>query len=290
MPNTTAWLAFTRQPYTGLEKRRWTTCNWSTLFGHITLIAGTIFYWIEQKWIIKTKGGLHFCKGCWLRLSGFHYWMFKLRCLVFPFHWLEGQAGLCLGPSHLPSHFPVKGVVVLCAAYLRSRYGISCPFYFDHAGMEAKMRAGPVTTHWQLCLRQASLLDVYAWGSVENTAWFQWISVHFSPVLFSRKSTIRLHFILGSLPLHLICQIFQFFLTNVKSVERNKCVFCFLEIQSLNCLLIVAWGLFSSFKRSTFIDFGKLKMFLHQSTGHHCFSAQYRTIMSEAKILIDPKH
>lgn len=67
-------------------------------------------------------------------MSGFHHWMFKPRCLVFPFHWLKGQAGLCLAPTHLPSRFPVKGGVVPCAAYLRSHYGISCPLYFDQAG------------------------------------------------------------------------------------------------------------------------------------------------------------
>lgn len=161
--------------------------------------------------------------------------MFKLRCLVFPFHWLKGEVGLCLGPSHLPSHFPVKGEVMLCAAYLRSRYGISCPFYFDHAGMEAEMRAGPVTTYWQLCLRQASLLDIYAQGLVENTAWFQQISVHpFTCCVFQVVSvdfsTLQLMQFIA--PSHLSAFYIK---TKVIPMERSKCVFCFLEIPSLHC-------------------------------------------------------
>lgn len=258
------------------------------------MLVIALFYWIEQKWIIKTKEGLRCCQVCWLRMSGFHYWMFKLRCLVFPFHWLKGQAGLCLGTSHLPSRFPVKGVVMPSAAYLRSHYGISCPFYFDHAGMAVEMRTGSVTAHWQFTLRQPFLLDVYPPGWVENTAWIlgdRRISLHpFTCFVFQVEyhwtyPKLFLHFFVGSLSLHLICPQFFF---KAKS-KASKCVLLSeeWEIKSLHCVLIVAWSLFCSFKKSSFIEFGKLMMFLHQSTGHHCFSAEYWSMLM---ILIDPKH
>lgn len=117
-------------------------------------------------------------------MSGFYYSMFKPRCLVFPFQWLKGQSGLCLAPSHLPSHLPVREGVVPCAAYLRSRYGICCPFCFDRTAMMVEMRAGSVTTHWRLTVRRPIVLDVYARGFVENTAWA--LGDIISPVLFSR--------------------------------------------------------------------------------------------------------
>lgn len=145
-----------------LEWRMWTIFKRSTLFCHFLLSwswnSGWIFvlflfYCIEQNEPWKQKGGLHFGKGCWLRTSEFHLLMFKLRCLVFPFHWLKGLAGLCLAPSRLLSPFPVKGGVVPCAAYLRRYSGISCPFYFDHAGGGDEWA---VTAHWQLTLRHPS--------------------------------------------------------------------------------------------------------------------------------------
>ena len=56
-----------------------------------------------------------FCQSCWLRMSGFYYWMFKPRSSVFLIPWLKRQSGLCLLMSHLPSRFPVK---VLCHVLL----------------------------------------------------------------------------------------------------------------------------------------------------------------------------
>lgn len=64
--------------------------------------------------------------------------MFESSCLVFPFHWMEGQAGPCSALSRRHSRFPGKGGVLLCAAYLRSRCGIC---------LALEMSAGPVTAH-----------------------------------------------------------------------------------------------------------------------------------------------
>lgn len=153
-----------RGPHAIGQLRFWRITLWVGPQGKNTFTA---LYKIESP---KQKGGLYFWLGCWLRMSGFHYWMFKPRCLVFPFHWPRGQAGLCLALSHLPSRFPVKGGAVPSAAYLRNRCGISCPFYYDHAGIAMEMRAGAVTAHWQFVLRQLIPLDVYPQGIVENMA------------------------------------------------------------------------------------------------------------------------
>lgn len=184
------------------HSKSWNTC---TFYYSTTLDKG------ESQ---KQKGGACFCQGCQLRMSGFHYRMFKPRCLVFPFQWLKGQAGLCLAPSHLPSHFPVKGGAVLSAAYLRSHCGICCPFYFNRAGMVAKMR-------------QTTLLDVYPQGFEKNMAWILG-DRHISPSsshLFCfpgvRLTQRPFLYLLSSSSLHPVCS--QFLSKGSPSAKKQMC-------------------------------------------------------------------
>lgn len=156
-------------------------------------------------------------------MSGFHRWMFKPRCLVFPFHWLQGQAGLCLAPSLLPSRYPEKGGVVPRAAYLRSRYGISCPFFWPCCHC-------PLTAHSQT--PPFFLNDVYPQGLVENTARIlgdRRISLHpltcfvFQVEFCWTYPKLFLHYFMGSLSLHLICP--QFLIK--KKTASGKTLMCF---------------------------------------------------------------
>lgn len=113
-------------------------------------------------------------------MSGSHRRMFKPGCLVFPFRWLKGQAGLCLAPSHLPSRFPVKGGVVPRAAYLRNRCGICRPFCFDRAdgGDESWICHCPLTAHSQSPLSPAWCLSTRLGGKWNVNSWRQ---AHLSP-------------------------------------------------------------------------------------------------------------
>ena len=174
-------------------------------------------------------GGIYFCRSCWLQTSGFHEWMLKPRCLVFPFHWLKGQAGLCLAPTHLPSPFSCKGGVIAWVAYLRSRYGIWRPFCLDHAGPAVELRAGSVTAHRQLILRRPIRLDVYPPGFVENTAWILGRLAHFLPFfhLFCFPGGVLLD--LPETPFSTSsCAVYRFTSSVLsflrKAVERTKCV------------------------------------------------------------------
>lgn len=70
-----------------------------------------LFFFLLNRTTMNHKKGRYpfLCQSFQLRMSGFYYWMCKPRCLVFPFHWLRGQAGLCLAPTHLPSRLSCEG-------------------------------------------------------------------------------------------------------------------------------------------------------------------------------------
>lgn len=182
--------------------------------------------------------------------------MFKLRCLVFPFHWLKGLAGLCLAPSRLLSPFPVKGGVVPCAAYLRRYSGISCPFYFDHAGGGDEWA---VTAHWQLTLRHPSscLMFIHEARWKIQPAFLETgesLSI-LSPVLFSGWSAVGPTWSLFSTFSWAVylstSSVLRFFVLR-KSKSHNQMCFFFWdkEMKSLHCILIVAWSRSSTFQKN----------------------------------------
>lgn len=177
--------------------------------------------------------------------------MFNLRCLVFPFHRLKAPAGPASSP--LPSLFPVKGGVAPCAAYLRRYYGISCPFWFD-CGDEWAATVPLWTPH---------LSSDDPWSSERNGSSLQ------SFTCFVPHTECYSTFLKPSPQFHLSLLCPQVRVFKKQKVERTR-LFCWeKEIKSQHCTIIVSWS--KLFKRkSSFIDFGKLKMFRHQSTVHHC--------------------
>lgn len=162
------------------------------------------------------SGGLHFCQSCWLRLSGFHHSVFKPRCLVFPFHELTTQAGLCLAPSHLPSRYPVKGGVVQSAAYLRSLHGISCPFCFDHGAgggdeiwiCHCALTARSQTAYSALCLSTRALWKIQP----EFLETCKYLSILLALLLsgLTASGPCRCLFSTSSRPFHSTSSVFNF--------------------------------------------------------------------------------
>lgn len=182
----------------------WTTWNCSGLF-----LSFRPKSWNTERTLVlllphRTKmnhnnkrEGLSFCKACWLRLSGIHHWRFGSRCLAFPFHWLNGQAGLCLAPSHLPSRFffflwreVSRRVLLIWGGAVESPVPPILPR--ADGGDESWPRRCPLTAHSQT---PCSSPDVYPrLDSVENTAWISWRRGESlpipSPVLFSGWSSV----------------------------------------------------------------------------------------------------
>lgn len=170
------------------------------------------------------KGAPCFCKGCWLHLGGFHLLMFKLGCLVFPFHQLD-RAGLWLAPFRLPSPFSVKGGVVPCVAYLRRHCGISCPFCFDHAGRGGDERAAGAADNFQADtpLLAWCLSTRLSGKCAPQSRWQHILSPSFH-LFTSCCWTFSRHSLYFSSAIYLsassLCRLFR---KKPEPVERNKC-------------------------------------------------------------------
>lgn len=225
-------------------------------FCHFILRVGTqsehlyFCYRIEQKWIITTKGkvSVFFCEACWLRLSGIHHWRFGSRCLAFPFRWLNGQAGLCHAPSHLPSRFFLwrevsRRVLLIWGGAVESP--VTPILTGADGGDESWPRHCPLTAHSQTpCFSP----DVYPrLDSVENTAWMSWrrgesLAIP-SPVLFSRWSSVGATWC----PFFTSSRVVYHSSSSVLSFQRESKNPGRREIKSLDCILIVVWNWSSSF-------------------------------------------
>lgn len=178
--------------------------------------------------------------------------MFKLRCLVFPFHWLKGQAGLCLAPSHLPSHFPGNGGVVQCAAYLRShleawrwRWALYLSLPTD-SSLSDNPPFCLMFIHKSLWKIQPEFLETCGFLCI------------LSPVLFSRWSSVgptRGPFSTDFWAVYRSASSVLRFWRKIKSQWKEPMCFAFLERGRLKSrAIIVAWSLLSSFKKKNKIQ------------------------------------
>ncbi len=157
-----------------------------------------------------------------------------------------------------------------CRALLIWGVAVESPVPFILTTQAVKMRAGPVTAHWQLTHTQTPLF--LAWclsaglcGKYSLNSWRQMDLSIFSPVLFSRWSSVeptRSPFSTSPLAVYRSSSSVFSFLTKSKRAERTKCASSSKEkIKSPHCILIVAGSWLSSFKKLSLIDFGKLKTF-----------------------------